>query len=274
MLTTRHFWLTVSACVILATVAGIALADASMTADHGGSEEGGEFSDDNGFLEEERPGAPATWASTNASLTANDPSATKSKEGGAIDNKKWTGVIGEAVQPGWLWQLEAGMSVSVLGFEGGAVNGTLEGVGTAVLAYWGDGGPLYAATEVKTTNSGNLGDYNIDIEVDDQSYTIVDGGHSVQPDYSGGGPGGGGDSISIDEQFAIYGTGVQFTYESRANCSVQLDFTTADGNSTVQVDVEHYVTPGTLDEWTGAAWAWDFNPTNPHVIRGFVLDPQ
>lgn len=250
--------------MVLGLMCAIALAQAFVTLQPGGSGPTGNFRDANGQIEMRR-GDAATWADGSGRLRANDPALTKAARGAVTDNKECTGVIVEAVNPQWTWAVASSMTVSSNGYIGAQFNDKVEGRGRGELALWGDGGPAFAAAEVVTTNQNPQGRYDIEIVVNGVTHTITNGGsyHKLANPFGGG---GGARDIGTGQVFTKFGSGWRLTYESRAMGLLEIDFAAA-GRESASFSVSQ-----ANGQWSGFVQAWDFGPSGPMLLGAWTLD--
>lgn len=231
------------------------------------------------ILRKDYGGANSTWAESNGRVDANDPDVESGGNGGSQDERNCTGVIIDAEIPVWAVELSTRMGVSTSGYQGGSFDSELESVARGLLAIYGDftGSPIRLCKEVRTSNTSETGSYDIEEIIDDELYEFPDGGMCRRPSN----PLSTRDvffDLSFDQvQFGVAGDTIEFTYESRTEGSLALDFDEA-GDEYVEFSVSQNAwmdsdgNPVSAGEWEGVAVAWDMIPTGPVLIQTFILD--
>lgn len=255
----------VLACTLVWTCVALA-ASANLDKTPEGLDDGNEFSDGNGYLEEEH-GADNTWAEVRGRLDASDPADTVAGSGGAVDRKVCNGAITDAEVPAWVCQLSSTMRIASEGWRALDYDGDMNGVARGVLAIYGDSfDPIAHAREAKTSTSAATGAYNIQETIGGQVTVFNSGGMCKRPS----------DfmrtlfvrfTISFDDQqFGASGDRIEFKYESRATGNMNIAFDTQQQPEWIQFEVNQ-----DYGHWEGLAVAWDL-AAQPYIIEAFVLE--
>ncbi|MCC6465997.1 MAG: hypothetical protein IT463_11720 [Planctomycetes bacterium] len=260
------------ACSAVGVWAGTAAGESKPS----GGVSGVSYKDKNGKMELEF-GAASTWAAARGNISnkhdvtahpPGQPDLKKSASGGATDRTVFSGMIMETEAPLWTGLLTAKMQVGAGAYTSLNFNRKIEAKATGVIAAWGDaaGLPRVAAAEVLTTNQQQPGKYDLTVDVGGTPMTVVGGGRHARPTTDIGPPGGHWTWISAHPWFlARFNNQIQFTYESRASGSMEIDFLTK-GKETADFTVEQEF----QGAWRGLVLAWEVAPQFK-LLRAFSL---